>query len=961
MHTRLRLFGAAVLAAAVAAAVAVNVRSQQGQQTFEHGFESHDRTATLWLPGKYDAKYKEIDHELTEETAHTGQKCEVIHLQAEKGSFIYYTYPIGKAPIVDEFKASVWMKANRPGMQLLCRVVLPRERDPNNPEQPRTVLLPGEKYTLAGRWQQLNVYQTVKLLREQLQLLNEQLKSEQKQPVIAADAYIDRLFLNVYGGPGETKVWTDDLEVGPLLDVPAAVPDTTTPGKGLVVSPTVNRRPNEVKLQEARLMVNGIPLFMRGIRHTGTPLKTLRQAGFNAVWLDETTPAGLIDEAANLGFWIVPTLAPPAVADARGSPVNAQLTAANRDAFVNKLTPFLRSEAVLAEDLGSNVQNENKALVFLMEQTYHSIDSSHPQAIDLVDGIDAIAPHFAPNSLMLGMHRWPLMTGLELTGYRDWLTQRRQLALEKRLISYCWTWIQTHLDDWYTTQVYDRAAANGFDEPVGPLAEQIRLLTYCAVCSGYRGLGFWSDRFLADSHAGRDRLLAIALLNQELQLLEPLLVSADAPTWIDTANPNIKAAVFRIDNNKSVLVIPMWLGTGSQYVPAQGAATELKIVVPRVAGSAQAWEVSPGQVQALPTNRVVGGTEVTLHEFGLTAAIVFTSDLARDGLVAHFQERQRTMAPQAARWAYEQAVEELAKIEKVEAELEEMGVKYELVDGQQLLAKSRSLLDASAKARRDLDYSEAYANAQRALRPLRILMRAQWARAVREFDDTPSASIYGVSFYTLPRFWKFAQELKHKKPGTNVLSNGDFEMPMAQQPPGWLLDSPQPLDPVVMSARRVDNVAKEGKQSLLLEIAPKPSQNPKEPPRPLLTLDRSYLAITSPTVTLPPGSWVKISGWMKIPQKISSSVDGALFFDSAAGEPFGVRLVDKTDWKKITLYRQMPASGKINVSMVMTGIGHVYFDDIRIEPLVYAEGPAAERPAGATAATSAKPIAPQPH
>jgi hypothetical protein len=959
MHNRLRLFGAVVLAAAVAAAVAVNVRSQQGQQTFQHGFESHDPKATLWLPGSFDAKYREISHELTEETAHSGQKSEVIQLQAEKGTFIYYTYPIGKAPLIDELNVSVWMKANRPGMQLLCRVVLPRERDPNNPEQPLTVLLPGDNYTLAGRWQQLTVRQPVKRLREKLQLLNEQRKeqskTEQKQPVIDADAYVDRLFLNVYGGPGETKVWTDDLEVGPLLDVPAATPDTTTPGQGLVVSPTVNRRPNEVKLQGTQLVVNGTPLFMRAIRHTGTPLKTLHRAGFNVVGLDETTPPGLIDEAANLGFWIIPTLAPPTVADSRVGQVNAQLTAASRDAFVNKLTPFLRSDAVLAVDLGSNIQNENKPLVELMEKTYHSFDNSHPQAVDLMDGVNNIMPHFPPDSLMLGMHRWPLMTGLELTGYRDWLTQRRQLAQLKMPDRYCWTWIQTHLDDWYTTQVYDRPSANGFDEPVGPLAEQIRLLTYCAVCSGYRGLGFWSDRFLADSHAGRDRLLAMALLNQELQLLEPLLVNTRPAAWIDTANPNVKAAVFRTEGNKSILVIPMWLGGGSQFVVAQGAATELKIVVPRVPDGAQSFEVSPGQVLPLPTARVVGGTEVLLHEFDLTAAIVFTSDIVGNGLLAHFQERQRTMAPEAARWAYEEAIEELAKVEKVEAELEEMGVK--LVDGEQLLAKSRSLIDASTKARRDLDYAEAYANARRSLRPLRILMRAQWDRAVRYLDDTPMASIYAVSFFTLPRFWKFAQELKHKKPGANVLTNGDFEMPMAQQPPGWLLDNPQPLDPVLMSARRVDNTAKEGKQSLLLEIKPKPPANPKEALVPLLTLDRSYLAITSPTVTLPPGSWVKISGWVKIPQKISSSVDGALFFDSAAGEPFGVRLLDKTDWKKISLYRQIPASGTINVSMVMTGIGHVYFDDIRIEPLVFAEGPAAETPAN----TTSKATVPQPH
>ena len=188
--------------------------------------------------------------------------------------------------------------------------------------------------------------------------------------------------------------------------------------------------------------------------------------------------------------------------------------------------------------------------------------------------------------------------------------------------------------------------------------------------------------------------------------------------------------MFRTDDRKAILVLPVWLGAGSQCVLGQAALSELKITVPQVMGSAQAWEVSPGKVQALRSERVVGGTSVTLHEFGLTGAVVFTSDLSPNGLVVHFQNKQRSMAPQAAQWAHEQALEELAKVEKVEAELDEMGAK--LVDSDQLLAKSRSLIDACAKARRDGDYSQAYADAQRALRPLRILMRAHWDRAVRE-------------------------------------------------------------------------------------------------------------------------------------------------------------------------------------------------------------------------------------
>jgi len=87
-------------------------------------------------------------------------------------------------------------------------------------------------------------------------------------------------------------------------------------------------------------------------------------------------------------------------------------------------------------------------------------------------------------------------------------------------------------------------------------------------------------------------------------------------------------------------------------------------------------------------------------------------------------------------------------------------------------------------------------------------------------------------------------------------------------------------------------------------------------------------------VRLPPGSLVRVSGWVRLPAAINASTDGALFYDSAGGEPLAVRLTGATGkWKQFTLYRKVPATGAINVTMALTGIGTAYFDDIRIEPL----------------------------
>ena len=163
----------------------------QGQQMIQYGFEARD---PVWVQGAHDAAYKETLHRLTDEFVHDGQRSETIQLDAERGSFIHYTYAVGKAPITEDFTVSLWVRANRPGVQLLARVVFPRDKDANNPDQPLTALLPGDRYSNANHWQLLSLPAPMKLLRQQQQLLSGNLKRE----VVATDAYIDELVLNVY-------------------------------------------------------------------------------------------------------------------------------------------------------------------------------------------------------------------------------------------------------------------------------------------------------------------------------------------------------------------------------------------------------------------------------------------------------------------------------------------------------------------------------------------------------------------------------------------------------------------------------------------------------------------------------------------------------------------------------------------------------------------------------------------
>jgi hypothetical protein len=930
VHIRPSLLGS-LLGLAFLVAFALYLLPCSAQQIHRNSFET---AQTQWVKGDADTAYEEQAHAMTDQGAHDFQRCEYIKVNARQGSHIHYQYTLPRAPIGDELNISLWVKSTRPGVQILARVVLPNERDPGSLDDRLTTFIAGDIYRgPPGRWKRLELGGTVKLLKKQQGMMQQKLGG---RAVNITDAYIDRIVLNVYGGPGVNEVWVDALEAGPVLDSPpgspVARPGDPVPGMGLP------RAAQTVEFRGGRIRVDDRPIFFRGIRHTDTPVKVLREAGFNTIFCEDDANPGVLRQAAELGFWLVPRL-PITSSD-------AHLT--STDTLAGRMRRFPEPDNVIFWELGNALAYEQTGLVSRSAQLVHTMDRQRPVGGDAWDGL----ARYSGSLNLLGVHRWPLMTMLEMSQYRAWLEQRRRLANPG---TFLWSWVQTHTPEWYTTLLYERPASGGFAEPIGPMPEQIRLLTYTALGVGCRGLGFWSDRFLADSHQGRDRLLGLALLNQELEMLEPLLLTVESdPTWITTSSTDVAAAVLR--SPRAVLVLPMWTGAGSQYVPGQAAVGKLSITVPMVPQSVQAWLVSPGHVRALHPVRTPGGSMVVLPEFGLTAAIVFTSDIQ---LIVRFQELARSRRQLAAQWTYDMAVQELEKIVRIHEELREQ---YDLtvVDAPQLLKDARDRLARAKDYWENRLFSEAYLEAQRALRPARILQRALWEKGTRGLDK-PVSSPYAVSFYTLPRHMKFMDQIKKTAPAPNVLLSGNFEIAPGRSLEDWVPQD-MTLDDVDLIAERVTEIPlrepkkkkgdktpppkdkkagppepakpSEGKLCLKLEIRPK---DPKLPaPQ---GLERSFLALNSPVVHLPPGSLVRISFYVYIPEPIKASLDGAMVYDSSGGEPLAIRLTEPLTWSRFQLYRRVPPSGTINVTLALTGVGTAYFDDVRIEPLIWSPRP----------------------
>ncbi len=283
---------------------------QDSRAIYRDGFSGRNPS---FVRGDANIKFEEKDHKISNEHGKSGVSSEFIKIEsappagAAEAQFVHYYYETPPAPITDRLTASVWVKAFRPGIQVKARVVFPREKDPRNPDAPLTALIAGKVYDKTRRWDVLGFGNVADALKKHLPVLHARVG----RAIDPTDAYIDRIVLNVNAGAGVTEVWIDDLEIGPVrTDVAPPQPRREPAAGGLAARPKAKGRKVEF---DGQILVEGDdgvmePFFMLAIRHSNTPLKTLRDARLNTVWFPNDTTQATVDEAIRHGFWIVPSL-----------------------------------------------------------------------------------------------------------------------------------------------------------------------------------------------------------------------------------------------------------------------------------------------------------------------------------------------------------------------------------------------------------------------------------------------------------------------------------------------------------------------------------------------------------------------------------------------------------------------------------------------------------------------------
>ncbi len=862
-------------------------RQAAAQTAMREGFEG---ATPSFAPLAADSQFQTQCHARVQTGAHSGQGAEFIEIVAGAGTYVHYGMPLGPAAVIPDLQPSIWVRSPRSGIQLLGRVVLPRALHPQTGE-PISVMVRGEIYRQAGGWQRLELNNLPQLVEREARLV----RFEQQAQVDVREAYLDQLVLNLLAAPGVNRVWIDDLEVPGLVEPPQFGRIEKAAWNGSPVeTPTRPAVQRKVTRSGMQLLVDGKPFFPRAVEYRGEPLAELRRMGFNAVKLPATPQTPLLAEAAAADMWLI---CPPPNPQSDGRALSVPTLGAEY-------------EPVLIWDLGENLTGGEFERFSQWAEMVRRADKylTRPLMCDALTDLRVYSRHID----VLRPFRRPLGSSLELMDYLTWLRERPRLA---RPGTPFWTTIQTQPA--WSTQEQIRLFAGEAAAPLSAPEEQIRLLAYTALAAGARGLVFESHApLVGDDPVAKQRRAVLELLNIELELIEPWISSGTMVTTLTSPDGEIRATLFQLQSSR--LLLPIWAKRGAQYSTGQSAANAVNLVVPGVPDSNQVFELVPTALRPIEHKRVTGGVRVTIPEFSLTSAVLLSQDPLVVTSVSRNISRQNE---RAANLQFEIAQTRVAQTQQLATALAAAGQQIH----QAWLTAAQGKLQAAQTALGEKRWEDAYREATRALRPIRVMERHHWDAAWQS-SGSPVTNPLLVTGQSFVGHWNFAARLARTQAGANRLPAGDCENRDRLVSSGWK-HVQHPQAGLASSAELVPGTPHSGQFSLRMRVWPEDADNPPE------LVESPPIWITSAPVNVRAGELVRIRGFVRVPAPVVGNVDGLMIIDSLTGPALAERVALAEQWRQFTLYRVAPRDDALTVTFALTGIGEAWIDDVTIEPI----------------------------
>ena len=968
--------------------------------TLHDGFET---AQVAWEREHTDTTINLIAQDRSVRAAHDGNLSEHFQFDADTGSQFFVSYALPKIPVTDKLQAVVHVRASRAGVQLFGRVVLPADID-SETRAPSYILIQGTIYDRVDRWQRLELADMLPSIERQARVL----RASSRRPVSLKGAYLERLVVNLMGGPGPSEVFLDDLSVAPVpgelltsWKSPEARKSTSDklvsgsrPSAGKTgIDPIVRLDRNRLRrLGEDRKYHDWLPT---AIDAPGADVTELRRHGFDVLMDDLKSDPERIKTAIDKGFFLMPRL----------SPIS---TKTDPDELLGEVEKYPYKDVVAFWQIGEGLgrKREMKSRDEELARTRKVVTAMRQLPPDfsrittgLVDG-DLPLYSRAPGNLdTIGIQPQLWASSQDFLESLEFLKQRRQLAARSNLAGLFWAWIPVKAPSIVRANIWGDDVPPSWGVPqVGP--EQLRVMTYMALSAGYRGLGYVGDADLTRP-AGRALLIELAFLNEEIDLCESILARSGDPIPVYhvfdpdppdlpapgsppgmrvkpqkefAPKPGLLASAIAAERKGALLLLADYAGN-SQFQPPQMAARNLVLRV-NMPESAQAFEISPGEVKLLPRERTPLGTQIVLDEFSTTAMILCTTDL---GLKERVEAAIARVRPLAVQLAIEQAELMLQTATEINGRLNAdgqhllnaddlkkrtaAGIVARPTDEHDLLAKAEASIKSAREAQEREDFALAWAEARRAGRPLRTLMFGHWVKAFGTLAGAAGGSFSKpgdrsavpipvlikpvccapcIAFNTLPELYFWVDWIKGKpgfKFGANRVPSGSFDDPRAMTEAGWV-NVDHEFDGITTEMSTVPREGKPRDRMIRMRVEPK---NKEDLDSNLPFFDFPVAAIRTPAIKVDAKNLIRISVQVKRSFASTPGMGGIIVRDSLGGEQLQFRTSDPIPaFSRIVIYRKAPTDCSFTVTFGLAGYGEAFFDDFKVE-LVEAD----ESPSGA--------------
>ncbi len=853
------------------------------------------------------------------------------------------------------------------------------------------------------------------------------LRASSRRPVSLKGAYLERLVVNLMGGPGASEVFLDDLSVAP---VPANLLASRTTSEAGASAPDISAARSQptpewqgvnltVRLERNRLRRLGDDhkyhdWLPTAIDAPGADVTELRRYGLDVLVDDRKSDPERIKTAIEKGFLLMPRL----------SAISPQT---DPDKLLQEIEEYPHKDAVafwqIGDRLGSKRELRDRDEELARARKVVTAMRQLPAEFSrITTGVVAGNLSFysrAPGNLdTIGIQPQIWGSSQEFLESLEFLKQRRQLAARFNAEELFWAWIPIASPAIVRANIWGDEVPPSWGVPqVTP--EQLRVMTYMALSTGYRGLGYLGNADLTRP-AGRALLIELAFLNEEIDLCESILARSGDPISVYhvydpdppdlpppgalpgtrvrpqkefAPKPGLLASGIAVERKGALLLLADY-ATNSQFQPPQLAARNLVLRVD-MPESAQAFEISPGEVKMLDRARPPGGTQITLPEFSTTALILCTTDM---GLRERVEAAIARVRPLAVQLAIEQAEAMLQTAIEINARLNadgqhlitadelkkraDAGIVARPTDERDLLAKAEASIKSAREAQEREDFALAWNEARRAGRPLRTLMYAHWVKAFGTLSGAASGSFSKpgetskvqipvlikpvccapcVAFNTLPELYFWVDWIKRKpgyKFGPNRVPSGSFDDPTAMTEAGWV-NVDHEYEGIVSKMSTVPREGKPGDRMIRMSVEPK---NKADIDNNLPFFDFPVAAIRTPPIKVDAKNLIRISVQVKRSFASTPGAGGIIVRDSLGGEPLQFRTSDPIPgFSRIVIYRKAPTDGRFTVTFGLAGYGEAFFDDFRAELVEADEAPGDSNIARAPANRPARqPAAPDP-